>query len=229
MKRSLLLTFLGLAIFLTSSLLSWSATHSPTLYYHGSADDSHDAYYAGLVNADRVIFGNYCTYNESSIDLLQAVKGDVVISGKAGSEDCIYRYWIFTPIPIVGDDNACDEQLGNSPLAIFITNGCDWGEQIDFYVPSPSLSESMTIMANYIIALNNAADHVLNIFELSYVLGESSTVDEIRDGRWYGQHIDIDKAIELVSPLPPPPPPPPCIGSGCGFIPGAILQPLLLQ
>jgi hypothetical protein len=201
-----------------------------TVYLYGAEGNEHDDYYAEFIDAP-ISWGQYCFTSEDLWDLVLSKPGDVYASMREGSIDCIYQHESLLGIPVVGGGNK-GEELSGIFDGIVISNGSDFGD-IDYYWPAPSLSEAMATFSDFLIRVQRARADAglpyLDRYQMRNILSASSDQDEVRDGRWYGEHVDEDLAIDYaVNGIPQPPTPEP-EPSPIGFLPGAVYYPLLLD
>jgi len=180
------------------------ATYEPTTittYIHGSENVPHDVEHGELVNS-AVKYGTYCS--EDASELIFANRGDVAISMRVNSYECSYTSTSFDIIPIVGWDNE-DRFVGDvkTPNSIAIGNGLNYGHAIDYYIDVFSLSQAMPMMANITIDVNNARVRagmsMLTLSEMKLVLDQSSDQVLEVDGKYYGQIIDVERAIVIAT------------------------------
>jgi len=164
------------------------------VYMHGSSSNPHDVAIGDLVDAP-TSFGLYC--DSEVAELMDAVEGDVVISGRVNSYECQYAHPSFLSYPIIGGGNY-DEDMGdyNDPDSLFITNGGAYGLAVDFYIPEGNLGDAMASMANTVLAINDALDSPLDVRSLKQLLRDSADGERIVDGKYYGWVINRQRAVE---------------------------------
>lgn len=184
----------------TAAVIEKQSTSFKT-YIHGSPRVAHDIYY-GLKVDGAIKYGLYCT---NPTELLDANKGDVVITMRADSADsCRYISPDLPTIAIAGWDNESrfvgDEWIDN---ALTISNGSSYGKSINYYIDESSLSAAMPAMANIVTTVNQARVTaelpILGTSGIRLVLDKSSDKAHEISGRYYGQRIDIYRAIELAT------------------------------
>ena len=175
--------------------------HEFTTYIHGSEGVPHDRAIRNQIPTPTEL-GLYCTSDVA--DLTNALRGDVVISARAGSYDCRYTSTTLLSTPVVGGGNYVEYIRKKTPNAIFVTNGKACGKGVDYYYGNINLGDAMAKIANDLIAINQArkdkAMLPLEVRQMKATLSASS--DEVhRDwlGVFCGELVDIQKAIELAT------------------------------
>lgn len=199
---------IGTAALLATGAAVYEKQSTPyTTYIYGSENKWHDIKYGWEVNG-AIKYGGYCV---DPTDLMEASYGDVVISMRANSADyCRSMSPDLPTIAIVGWDNANrfigDDWIENS---LVISSGANWGKSINYYVGEENgaiddqLSASMPAMANIVNTVNQARRDaelpILVTTGIRLVLDASS--DEVHevDGRYYGQLIDLPRALEIAT------------------------------
>lgn len=201
-------------------------------YLGGRPDFGHDKYAASKVNSTVYVSG-YCRYTTGYLETKKY--GEPVFSPYADSVDCWFKSSELPTIPVTGFDNSntnkCVEGRDYSSQ-IVVSAGQSYGSCIDYYVPKPGggedqLSFILPVMADFVIQINTALENAgyaaFHTYRIKRVLSASSDVDEIRDGEWYGEHVDIERAIELALEESE------AATSTAAWLNGAVYYPLLLE
>lgn len=175
-------------------------------YMRGSPTSGHDQYAANIVDST-VTMSQYCW--NGAVLLRDKNYGDVVFSPYAYSTECQFNNASLPTIPFTGgqnvDEDICDPDRDYS-MQIVISNGNGYGPCVDYFITDENgryvkLSFALPRIADYAVQINeariNAGLSPVHTRKMREYLSDSSDVDEIREGRWYGEHIDLQAAIEL--------------------------------
>lgn len=176
-----------------------------TVYFYGSDSTEHDKHLIESIEGANVRPGLYCS---DVRDLMDAKPGSFVVPGRANSYKCKYPLVENGPIPIVGASNSREYVPGERVASwVFISNGYAYGPAIDYFVSGDhplkriNLGDAMVWTANLGLEMNAARKVVgqapMTVYEFKQALDDSSEVDHIKDGKFYGQEINSAEAVRL--------------------------------
>lgn len=170
-----------------------AAVSSGVVWY--AASIPHDEYYGAYVDGGVTNDITICHYYEPG----RYPDGTILASMRADSYKCGYAKANDNTIAIVGGSNEpCNKQMDMalSGNGIFISNGCDCGDAVDFLIPSPSQSESTAIASEGIRRVREAGnDWGRYVYDIRAILHASDG----RANEGCGEPVDWDRAVELAA------------------------------